>query len=50
MSHDKWEKGLISSVESGLEFKPVMTYVIDSMTYVMFIYLSTQTRSTGERI
>jgi hypothetical protein len=27
-----------------------MTYVITNMTYVMFIYFSTQTRSKGERI
>ena len=48
MRHDRWEKGLKCFTKSGLEFEPVMTYVINDMTYVMFIYFSTQTRSNGE--
>jgi hypothetical protein len=46
--HDRWEKGLRFFAKSGLGFEPVMTYVINDMTYVMFIYFSTQTRSNGE--
>jgi hypothetical protein len=41
---------LMFSAKFGLEFEPVMTYVITNMTYVMFIYFSTQTRSKGERV
>ena len=41
MHHDRWEKGLFFA-KTGLQFEPVMTYVINNMTYVMFIYFSTR--------
>ena len=49
--HDRLgERVKIAPIPEFGQFEPVMTYVIINMTYVMFIYFSTMSKSNGESL